>query len=400
MTLKSCEELLKETLTQEFLNSYRGLLSLSGLPAVISDAQGRNLYEFSPMPEFCRSVCGAGQRGCCTFCLPQENDAADAGGTQTCPYGLRVCAIPIRNAGQPAMYLIGGGAYSEEEQYRKYMLDVTSLAGQRGLKPEAVAAACSLLPTESVERIRVHEQLCRYLAQGVAQELTGGCKPQLSVEKDILEKQVIEQNGKCRQIEVNSNFLFNMLNCVARAAYFEHAEKTESLIYCLSDILRFNSQPGLVLHTIRAELEHIEKYLYIQKARFQARLKYVIDVPEHICRNHIPGGVLQPLIDNALLHGILLRKDGGEVCLKAESHGNQIRFYIVDNGNGFSRETLETLRAGQFLSGDWTLCRINRQLKDYYGAACGLDVIKSDTSGSTILVTIAKERREFHGSGR
>ena len=145
----------------------------------------------------------------------------------------------------------------------------------------------------------------------------------------------------------------------------------------------------MTVHTVQAELEHIEKYLYIQKARFQARLRYVIEVPEHIRSCHILNSVLLPLVENALRHGIMLRKDGGEISLRAAKRGQHITFFIIDNGSGFRQDTLAALRAGGFLHEDGGgLCRINRRLKQYYGDACGLDVVKSDSSGSTVSVTI------------
>lgn len=378
---KTAEKLLR----QDLLSVYDGLLSLSGLPLMLAGEDGELLHEFVPMPDFCKYVCRGGLAGAC----PEYRRHLEGEAEYQCSRGLSCLVFPVTHEGKAAAYIVGGIAFREEHAYRKYMQDVPSLAEERELEPEFAAKALSLLQTVSGEKLNAHAQLCGYIAQNLALHLSGGRSPAQSVEKDILERKIIGQESKNSEIRLNPNFLFNMLNCVARIAYFEKAEKTENLIYQLSDLLRFNAQTGMTVHTVQAELEHIEKYLYIQKARFQARLRYVIEVPEHIRSCHILNSVLLPLVENALRHGIMLRKDGGEISLRAAKRGQHITFFIIDNGSGFRQDTLAALRAGGFLREDGGgLCRINRRLKQYYGDACGLDVVKSDSSGSTISVTI------------
>ena len=134
-----------------------------------------------------------------------------------------------------------------------------------------------------------------------------------------------------------------------------------------------------------------EKYLYIQKARFQARLQYTINVPEHIRSCRIPNMVLQPVVENAVLHGISPKRDGGKVDIYAENHGEKITIFVVDNGNGFPKEVLKRLRDKDSTVGSEMGLRItDRRIKHYYGEDYGLEVVKSDYSGSTVSITISK----------
>ena len=81
-------------------------------------------------------------------------------------------------------------------------------------------------------------------------------------QKEILEKKSIDLEAKNMSLVINTLFFFNTLKCTARIAYFEESHTTEELIYCLSDLLRYNLKQEDQLHTIASEIENIEKYLY------------------------------------------------------------------------------------------------------------------------------------------
>ena len=160
--------------------------------------------------------------------------------------------------------------------------------------------------------------------------------------------------------------------------------------YLPTDLLRYNVQNGDSLHTIRAELDNIEKYLYIQTARFQSRLQYTINVPEHIRSCRIPNMVLQPVVENALIHGISPKRDGGKIDIYAENHGDKITIFVVDNGNGFPKDVLKRLREKDGSGRELGLRITDQRIKQYYGDEYGLEVVKSDYSGSTVSITISK----------
>ena len=390
--VKDMTEKMGELINSSFLGSYSGLLSLSDLPMVILSNKAKPMHEFNPMPDFCKRICPKGRNECCAEVKARMAQLRPEGERFTCSQGLTCFLVPVDGTNEDTAVVSGGYVFPLEEEYRKYILDVNSFSIQSGLDVKAVATACALLRNESQERMENHEHLCRFIAQSIARHLHGLQQPLQSVEKDMLERKIIQQEAS-RDISIHPDFLFNMLNCVARTAYFEHAEKTENLIYCLSDILRFNSQRGNSIHTIQAELEHIEKYLFIQKMRFQSRLKYTIDVPEYIRNCHILNSVLQPLVDNAIVHGILLRKDGGEIRLKAETHVDSIVFYIMDNGHGFSQEVLNDFERGRLVNGKSSeLVRINKSLKDFYGKKYGIEIVKTDAGGSTVSVLIPRSK--------
>lgn len=382
---------IEEILTPDFYSRYSGLLTLSDLSLVITDPTGYILYEFNPTPDFCKCVCQTEQHMTCPACINATQEENESGAF-VCPNGLCNIIVPIWEENAVVAYVIGGRAYSHETEYQKYMLDIPKFAERQKLDPEFVAKTCSMLKTADRQKIEAHAQLCTYIAQSISRSLTSGMQaPLQSIERDMLEKKIIDLEAKNNSLMVNPHFLFNTLNCIARIAYFEHAPKTEELIYYLSDLLRYNVQNNQSLHTIQAELDNIEKYLYIQKARFQSRLQYSINVPEHIRSCRIPNMVLQPVVENALIHGISPKRDGGKIDIYAENHGDKIMIFVVDNGNGFDKEVLKRLKEKDPDNSSKMGLRItDRRVKQYYGEEYGLEIVKSDYSGSTVSITISK----------
>jgi len=253
------------------------------------------------------------------------------------------------------------------------------------------------LKTVESNKIRIHEQLCSHIAKNISLDLSESVNHEdsheesdlarLSIEKEILEKKIIDLEAKNMSLVINPHFLFNTLNCIARIAYFENSHTTEELIYCLSDLLRYNLKQEDQMHTIGSEIDNIEKYLYIQKVRFKNRLEYEIDIPEKIKSYRIPNMVIQPIVENAVIHGITPKRDGGKIKIFAEETQRGVVISIMDNGNGFSKEMLENIQQSENKSGLGFRSTDNR-LKRYYGEGFGLEIVKSDYSGSTVNITI------------
>lgn len=382
---------LKKLIASNLYARYSGILSLSNISLFLADTDGNILLEFIPSPEFCTHVCKErGGRVCpdysCRFTPEGE-------GSFVCRYGLENILIPVKAENEILGYIGGMQVYLPETEYQKYMIDTQSLLGEKNPERESIAKSISSLKTVEANKIKIHEQLCGHIAKNISLDLTESIShddsdvARLSIEKEILEKKIIDLEAKNMSLVINPHFLFNTLNCIARIAYFEQSHTTEELIYCLSDLLRYNLKQDDQLHTIGSEIDNIEKYLYIQKVRFKNRLEYDINISETIRAHRIPNMVIQPIVENALIHGITPKRDGGKISIAAEKDDNKITISIVDNGNGFSKEVLENLQNPDNHSGLGFRSTDNR-LKRYYGEGYGLSIIKSDFSGSTVTITI------------
>jgi hypothetical protein len=403
MNIKKTDKRLNNFITSNLRARYSGILSLSDLSLFLADAYGKILLEFIPSPDFCTHLCEErGGRVCpdyfCRF-------TPDGEVSFKCGYGLENFLVPITKGDEIFGYIGGMQVYLPQTEYQKYMIDVQSLQRriQSDKKPpelaalEYIAKIISSLKTVGPNNIRIHEQLCRHIANNISLDLAERLRYQdpdvnrLSIEKEMLEKKIIDLEAKNMSLAINPHFLFNTLNCIARIAYFEHSHATEELVYCLSDLLRYNLDQGEQLRTIGSEIDNIEKYLYIQKARFKNRLEYEISIPENIRSYRIPNMVIQPIIENAVINGITPKRDGGKInILVEEKNSNVIVISIIVNGNGFPKDIHDSTDQSENKSGLWIRSTDNR-LKRYYGKEFGLEIIKSDFGGTVVTITISSQ---------
>jgi len=283
---------LKKLIASNLYARYSGILSLSNISLFLADTSGNILLEFIPSPEFCTHVCQEkGGRVC-----PDYSSRFTPGGEGSfvCRHGLENILIPVKAENETVGYIGGMQVYLPETEYQKYMIDTLSLQDEKNPERETIAKSISSLKTVEVNKIKIHEQLCGHIAKNISLDLTESIShddsdlARLSIEKEILEKKIIDLEAKNMSLVINPHFLFNTLNCIARIAYFEQSHTTEELIYCLSDLLRYNLKQDDQFHTIGSEIENIEKYLYIQKVRFKNRLEYEVHIPEQIRTHRIP----------------------------------------------------------------------------------------------------------------
>jgi len=382
---------LKKLIASNLYTRYSSILSLSDIPLFLLDTNGDILLELIPSPDFCTHVCQEREDKVCSDYRCQLAHGKE--GRFICQYGLENILFPIKVRDEILGYIAGMQVYLSNNEYKKHMIDIHSLKRDTITDLEFIAKSISSLKTVESNKIKIQEQLCGQIAKNISLDLSESIHhshedvERLSIEKEILEKKIIDLEAKNMSLAVNPHFLFNTLNCIARIAYFENSHTTEELIYCLSDLLRYNLKQDNQLHTIGAEINNIEKYLYIQKIRFKNRLEYEIDVPEKLRSYKIPNMVIQPIVENALIHGIAQKRDGGKISIYAEEYNNEIFISIVDDGNGFPEDVLLKLQQPENKSGLGFRNTDNR-LKQYYGKQYGLKIVKSDYSGSTVTITI------------
>lgn len=386
------EKILENLISSDIYARYSDLLSLTQITLLMIKPDGKIMFEFIPSPDFCRYICQKEENYVCDDYLNMIKDGQM--GCFACKNGLKNILFPIKENDRVVGYITGMQAYSPETESIRNKVDIAELAGNKDLDIETAQKALSEVKLVEDEKRDVHQQLGSYIAKITSEELSEKLKNKegkgfaQSIEKEILEKKIIDLEAKNNSLMVNPHFLFNTLNCIARTAYFENAQKTEELIFCLSDLLRYNLQKGDQLHTIGTELDNIEKYLYIQKSRFKERLEYEIDVPEHIKFCRVPNMILQPIVENAIMHGTAAKRDGGKINIYAESDNNKNVIFVSDNGNGFSKEVLKHLKSNEKSTSELGFRMTDNRIKQYYGQQYGLEIVKSDFSGSTISITI------------
>jgi sensor histidine kinase YesM len=160
-----------------------------------------------------------------------------------------------------------------------------------------------------------------------------------SLEKDKLVK---ELELKALQSQIHPHFMFNTLNVISKLAYIEGASRASELAVSVSNLFRYNLRRLDEPVTLRDELQNATEYFSIQKARFQDRVKLTTVIDQHALEQKIPCLTLQPLLENAFVHGIEGMESGAELQLIVEKFAHSVQVTISDNGAGMSEEVLRS----------------------------------------------------------
>ena len=155
--------------------------------------------------------------------------------------------------------------------------------------------------------------------------------------------QLNESRFLALQSQINPHFLFNTLNIIMRIAMFEKAKKTSDLISSLSNIFRYNLGTSKKEVLLEDELQIIKEYIHIQKVRFVDRLDFSVVCNTDISQVFIPRFTLQPLVENAIVHGIEPKVAGGKIRIKCIKKENKIVVKVIDNGVGIPPDFVQSL---------------------------------------------------------
>ncbi|MEY7999774.1 LytS/YhcK type 5TM receptor domain-containing protein [Clostridium sp. Mt-5] len=202
---------------------------------------------------------------------------------------------------------------------------------------------------------------------------------------DKLAKEASTAEFRALRAQIEPHFLFNALNTIASFCR-TNPLKARELIIDLSNYFRQTLKRQEDFVYLKDEVEFIQSYISIEKARFGNRLNLIIDIPDEMMDRKVPVFVLQPIIENAIKHGILPKAEGGKVYLKAYFQNDQIRFSIVDTGVGMNEEKLNEVLT------EWPgigLKNVNERLKLLYGEDHGLDIKTSVNNGTKVSFLIS-----------
>ncbi len=192
---------------------------------------------------------------------------------------------------------------------------------------------------------------------------------------------------KALQTSINPHFLFNALNAIASSIRID-PDKARELIVNLSGYMRYNLELSDEFIDIRRELQQVQQYVEIEKARFGSRLAVEYDIDEVEVR--IPSLIIQPLVENAIVHGILKARGQGTVTISVKDLGKAVRVGIADTGAGISEETIERVYSGHMPDNKIGLYNVHQRVKLIYGQ--GLTIRRLD-KGTDIYFDVKKEQR-------
>lgn len=210
---------------------------------------------------------------------------------------------------------------------------------------------------------------------------------------DNFQKQLLLKNAEIRalQSQMDPHFLFNVLNTIAWKAQMSDNEEIYDMIISLGELLRINTLSKESAYTqLEQEMKYVKFYIYLQQMRFEDKISFDIQVPDSLMKCMIPGFCIQPLVENAIIHGLEPKKGNGKLSINIIETKRYMEISINDNGIGF--ETVPDIR--QIASkneGSHThigLKNLDKRLELLYGEEARLHILSTPNVCTSISFRI------------
>jgi LytS/YehU family sensor histidine kinase len=194
-----------------------------------------------------------------------------------------------------------------------------------------------------------------------------------------LETQLSHAELENLKSQLHPHFLFNSLHAIG-VLMQEDVDAAGRLLVSLGDLLRMALERRENEITLQSELEFVGKYLEIEQTRFHDRLKVHMDVPPDLLEVYVPSLALQPLVENAIKHGISVDSAAGRLDITAKLHNGRVRLCVRDDGPGPA--------PGPRLRFGVGLTNVQSRLKQLYGDESSLELVGGDGRGCEAIITI------------
>ena len=203
------------------------------------------------------------------------------------------------------------------------------------------------------------------------------------------------------QAQINPHFLYNTLDAIIWKAEAGEKDEVIQLTSALSDFFRISLSSGADWIPVSQEKKHIEGYLTIQQTRYRDIMQYEIDIPDELGQFYILKLLIQPLVENALYHGIKIKRGGGIIKVSGRLEDDMLVFSVKDTGLGMTEEQMnalkERMKKGQPSvsegSGGFGLVNVNLRIRLYYNQAEGL-MIESGPGGTEVSFRVPCRTKE------
>ncbi|MCX7779829.1 MAG: sensor histidine kinase [Negativicutes bacterium] len=193
---------------------------------------------------------------------------------------------------------------------------------------------------------------------------------------------------KALRAQINPHFLFNALNTIV-SLIRTNPEQARNLLVELSEFFRRSLKVSRDFITLREEMEQVDSYLVLEKARFGDRLRVEKKLDRKVMDVQIPAFTLQPLVENAVKHGLLTKEEGGTVCITAAGNGRYVEITICDDGEGIPSSIVKQIFEHGFGKGAGIgLSNVKDRLKAIYGTNHILEIVSAEGAGTTVTLKI------------
>lgn len=202
------------------------------------------------------------------------------------------------------------------------------------------------------------------------------------------------------QAQINPHFLYNTLDIIVWQIENEKQSEAVHTVTALARFFRLSLGKGKNIVTVKDEIDHVKNYLMIQHMRFKNKFDYEFDIAEDVLELPSLKLMLQPLVENAIYHGMEFMDGDGLIMVKAWQEENELYLSVADNGLGMTEDKVETILTGKSSSGNGRgsgigVKNVNERIKLYFGEAYGITIDSEPDEGTTVIIHLpAKDEKE------
>ncbi len=367
------------------------------LGVVTIDREGKSLTSPTRLPSLCRYVQSAPQgcRGCAAFDPKRGAEALRSDGPimfECCP-GVICVAVPLKAEEELVGHMACGFVKLDEPDEGQYKA-LSAKAASLGLCPkeiechyrevEVVLKAQMVAAADSLESI-ANAILSLSIREARRDEEARHQTEMLNKLKVVsrLEQELQESEFMALEARINPHFLFNALNTIAEAVA-EGDERSEEIIHALSDFLRASLRSTKPTTTLSQELKCVDNYVRIQKARFGDGLETEFLIDHMDVDPIVPSMILQPLVENSIVHGLAHLGYRGLIRIRAAITGGRLSLEVRDTGVGFNDVIVGLGGQGKNGGQSLGLRYVRTKLQHTFGSDCSFSIVSHPGKGTSV----------------
>ncbi|HHW12055.1 MAG TPA: sensor histidine kinase [Firmicutes bacterium] len=213
-------------------------------------------------------------------------------------------------------------------------------------------------------------------------------------------QELIEKNNRERekqrelelialQAQINPHFIYNTLDAIGWIAKLKQQPEIEKLVIALATFFRISLHKGDKFITVAEEIKLVDSFVQVEQTRFPGKFEISYQIPEEMKECHILKIILQPLVENAIKHGIATKKGMGHIRIKGRKEGDDLYFEVIDDGVGFEVDSPDFASSYQKINySGYGLRNVDERIKLEYGPEYGIRFMSEKGKGTTVLVKV------------
>lgn len=216
----------------------------------------------------------------------------------------------------------------------------------------------------------------------------------LMIERDQKERERQTEEIKALQAQINPHFIYNTLNCIRIMAMISNKQNITNLTDAFMELLSGMFKDPEMIISIEREIEYAKNYVYIMNVRYGDTFKVEWDIDEKILSYGIPKLILQPIIENAIMHGVSQLEREGIIAIKGYELEDTIVFELIDNGCGMNEDQIKNLLTERSVQQKGLnkigVNNVHRRIQLNYGEQYGLSIISEVNQFTNVMIKLAK----------